>query len=157
MINIWSSTTGSYRPEVNRAQMNLLDSHDVPRALHSLDGDLNAMKLALLLLFLHPGLRLYYGTETGLAKMQAFQRARTSLSREAFPWDQPWNVDLRSYLKELADLRRTYPDLRQGNLRGGKPLEPMGWSDLTLLTINRGRIHPLELSVPNQCRNSMEL
>ena len=68
LLEMWSTTTGWYRPEVNQAQMNLLDSHDVPRALHSLSGDIKALKLALLLLFLHPGAPcLYYGTERGLA------------------------------------------------------------------------------------------
>ncbi|MED5320220.1 MAG: glycoside hydrolase family 13 protein, partial [Cyanobacteriota bacterium] len=55
LLTIWTTTTGSYREVVNRAQMNLLDSHDVPRALHSLNNDVAALKLALLLLFLHPG------------------------------------------------------------------------------------------------------
>ena len=52
LLTIWTTTTGSYREVVNRAQMNLLDSHDVPRALHSLNNDVAALKLALLLLFL---------------------------------------------------------------------------------------------------------
>ena len=48
--------------------MNLLDSHDVPRALHSLQGDVEALKLALVLLFLQPGAPcVYYGTEAALA------------------------------------------------------------------------------------------
>ena len=38
LIGIWDTTAGWYRPEVTRAQMNLLDSHDVPRALHTLQG-----------------------------------------------------------------------------------------------------------------------
>ena len=84
LINIWSSTTGSYRPEVNRAQMNLLDSHDVPRALHSLNGDLNAMKLALLLLFLQPELSAllrHRNRSRWRSRFRTFQRARTSLPR----------------------------------------------------------------------------
>ena len=64
LIGIWDTTAGWYRPEVTQAQMNLLDSHDVPRALHSLKGDLEALKLALVLLFLQPGAPcVYYGTE----------------------------------------------------------------------------------------------
>ena len=66
LLEIWETTAGWYRPEVNRAQMNLLDSHDVPRALHTLQGDVAALA-ALLLLFLQPGAPcVYYGTETGL-------------------------------------------------------------------------------------------
>ena len=52
---------------LRRAQLNLLDSHDVPRALHVLGDDPGALSLALLLLFCLPGAPcLYYGTELGL-------------------------------------------------------------------------------------------
>ena len=117
MIEIWGTTAGWYRPEVNRAQMNLLDSHDVPRALHSLNGDVAALKLALLLLFLQPGAPcLYYGTEAGLAGGPDAEQSSgpEPACREAFPWDEPWGVDLRPYLAELAGLRQRYPDLRAG-------------------------------------------
>ena len=117
LIEIWGTTAGWYRPEVNRAQMNLLDSHDVPRALHSLNGDVAALKLALLLLFLQPGAPcLYYGTEAGLAGGPDAEQSSgpEPACREAFPWDEPWGVDLRPYLAELAGLRQRYPDLRAG-------------------------------------------
>ncbi len=74
---------------MNRAQLNLLDSHDVPRALHSLNGDLKALKLALLLLFLQPGAPcIYYGTEAGLAggpNSGQVQRARSQPAVKHFP------------------------------------------------------------------------
>ena len=150
LLDIWSNTTRSYRPEVNRAQMNLLDSHDVPRALHSLNGDLKAMKLALLLLFLQPGAPcLYYGTETGLAGGPDSEHSSgpEPACREAFPWEQAWNADFRAYLKELADLRRTYSVLRQGDLSW----RAVGTDGLVAqaegleVWINRSRIHPLAL------------
>ena len=40
-VELLATTLGWYRPEVNRSQLNLLDSHDVPRALHTLQGENN--------------------------------------------------------------------------------------------------------------------
>ena len=117
LIDIWSTTSGWYRPAVNRAQMNLLDSHDVPRALHSLNGDVKALKLALLLLFLQPGAPcVYYGTESGLCG------GPEPACREAFPWGEPWPADLSSTIAALADLRRNHPNLIRGDLKW----EPIG-------------------------------
>ena len=119
LLSIWSATTAGYRPEVNRAQLNLLDSHDVPRALHSLNGDLKALKLALLLLFLQPGAPcIYYGTEAGLAGGPDSERSSgpEPACREAFPWDQPWSADLGSYIHQLAELRQHHRVIRQGEL-----------------------------------------
>ena len=59
----WASCSSQYVREavrnVNEAMFNLLDSHDVPRALHMLQGDLAALKLALVLLFALPGAPLF--------------------------------------------------------------------------------------------------
>ena len=136
LIAIWEMTSGWYRPEVNQSQMNLLDSHDVPRALHSLKGDVDALKLALLLLFLQPGAPcIYYGTEAGLSG------GPEPSCREAFPWDVPWNVDLRPFINELVQLRKRYPLLRKEGLRwrseGADGLRGEG-SNLRVL-LNRSR------------------
>ncbi|MDA7986428.1 MAG: alpha-amylase family glycosyl hydrolase, partial [Synechococcus sp. H1_metabat_bins_2.tsv.006] len=119
LLSIWSATRAGYRPEVNRAQLNLLDSHDVPRALHSLNGDLKALKLALLLLFLQPGAPcIYYGTEAGLAGGPSSERSSgpEPACREAFPWDKPWSADLTAYIHQLAELRRQHAVIQQGEL-----------------------------------------
>ena len=141
LLGIWSTTTSWYRPEVNRSQLNLLDSHDVPRALHSLQGDVAALKLALLLLFLQPGAPcIYYGTETGLSG------GPEPGCREAYPWDVEWNADLRPFLQELVQLRRTVPVLRRGGLSwtplGSDGLQGMG--DGIQIVINRSRTTSLE-------------
>ena len=117
LIEIWATTAGWYRPAVNRAQMNLLDSHDVPRALHTLSGNTAALKLALLLLFLQPGAPcVYYGTEAGLAGGPSGKRATGPgpACREAFPWDEPWTANLSPWISELTNLRRCYAALRDG-------------------------------------------
>ena len=153
LLNIWSATTSSYRPEVNRAQLNLLDSHDVPRALHSLNGDLKALKLALLLLFLQPGAPcIYYGTEAGLAGGPSSERSNgpEPACREAFPWDQAWSADLCAYIEQLAELRHCYPVLQQGDLSwhavGSDGL--VAQADGMELWINRSRNKALALHDP---------
>ena len=151
LLSIWTTTSGWYRPQVNRAQMNVLDSHDVPRALHSLNGDVDALKLALVLLFLQPGAPcVYYGTETGLAGGPTTEQSSGPEPgcREAYPWDQPWPADLRPFLRELAALRRDHASLSNGSLqwsgRGEDGL--VGRSGPLQLWINRSRKR--ELSLP---------
>ncbi|BEV36129.1 glycoside hydrolase family 13 protein [Synechococcus sp. M16CYN] len=119
LIEIWHTTAGWYRPEINRAQMNLLDSHDVPRALHTLQGDVKALKLSLLLLFLHPGAPcIYYGTEIGLngGPNASHSNGPEPYCREAFPWDQLWDVDLCNYVRRLKQLRDSRLNCGQGPL-----------------------------------------
>lgn len=158
LINIWNTTTAWYRPQVNQGQMNLLDSHDVPRALHSLNGDLKAMRLALLLLFLQPGAPcIFYGTETGLAGGPSSKRSSgpEPACREAFPWDQRWSADLRPYIQQLAKLRNSYPDLHQTDLvwrcAGSDGL--IGQAEGLEVWINRSRTQPLELPDPQATTN----
>ena len=138
---------------MNRAQLNLLDSHDVPRALHSLNGDLKALKLALLLLFLQPGAPcIYYGTEAGLAGGPSSERSSgpEPACREAFPWDQPWSADLGAYIHQLAELRQHNRVIRQGELSwrsvgsDGLVAQADGWE----LWINRSRSEALVLADP---------
>lgn len=119
---------GLHSEAVTRCQLNLLDSHDTPRALHALGGDVEAQRLALLFLFLLPGAPcVYYGTEMGL------DGGPEPGCREAFPWDGVPG-QLQGWLRELAGLRR-----RQGALRSN-PLtfESSGHDDLLLLWRGRG-------------------
>ncbi len=111
-IEILQTTFGWYKSETNSSQLNLLDSHDVPRALHTLEGDIRALKLALLLLFSQPGAPcIYYGTEAGLSG------GAEPKCREGFPWDEAWSVDLRHYILELVSLRSNFPQLYQKGLK----------------------------------------
>ena len=111
LLEIWSETQGWYEPEVNRCQLNLLDSHDVPRALHSLKGDVAALSLALLMLMLQPGAPcLYYGTEVGL------EGGAEPACREAMPWEEPWPHDLCTMIKALTKIRQQVEALSERGL-----------------------------------------
>jgi cyclomaltodextrinase len=99
-----------YPGEIVQAQLNLLDSHDMPRFLSLARGDRTALKLATLFQMTYPGAPcVYYGDEIGL------EGGRDPDCRCAFPWDiNAWDTDLLDYVQTCIRLRRTYPALRQG-------------------------------------------
>jgi cyclomaltodextrinase len=101
---------GLYHPEINQAQMNLLDSHDTPRFLTLAGGDESAFRLATLFQMTYPGAPcVYYGDEIGL------EGRHDPDCRRAFPWDSgKWNHGLRDYVKRCIALRKAHPALRRG-------------------------------------------
>lgn len=102
-INILETTFGWYPKHVNSSQLNLLDSHDVPRALNSLKGDIPALKLAIFLLFIQPGVPcIYYGTEIGL------NGGEEPNCRESFTWNLLPNNDLLDFIKSLSLFRKDF-------------------------------------------------
>ena len=114
-LEILKKTFSSYCQDINNNQLNLLDSHDVPRALNTLKGDLKALKIALLILFLQPGAPcIYYGTEKRLSGGQ------DPKCREPFPWDETNNEDLNEFIRSLGELRKTldYLNLNTFNWEG---------------------------------------
>ena len=149
---VLQDTLNWYSEAVNLAQLNLLDSHDVPRALHMLQGDVNALQLALVLLFCLPGAPcLYYGTEAGL------HGGEEPACREAFPWAEPttWTADLRTFIASLAALRHNHDILCSGALElkllpgsegdQGLLLQRHGHGGAISAVINRSRRTPLKL------------
>ena len=95
------------------AQLNLLDSHDMPRFLTLVQGDLNALVLATFFQMTYPGAPcVYYGDEIGLLG------GRDPGPRAAFPWDTSrWNVELLGFFQEAIALRRAHPALRTGEMK----------------------------------------
>jgi neopullulanase len=93
------------------AQLNLLDSHDTPRFITSVNRDGSALRLSYLFLFTYPGAPcLYYGDEIGM------EGASDPDCRRSFPWDQSsWDHDLREYVKKCIALRKVHPALRRGS------------------------------------------
>ncbi len=111
-IDTIETTFSWYSKKVNNSQLNLLDSHDVPRALNTLGGDISALKIALCLLFLQPGAPcIYYGTEVGLSG------GAEPACRECFPWGYDWDIDLCSYIRSLVELRKNIPLLSNGGIK----------------------------------------
>jgi glycosidase len=102
--------TNMYEPEIMRAQLNLFDSHDMPRFLTCVSEDLASLQLAMLFMFTYPGAPcIYYGDEIGLTG------GHDPDCRKGFPWDDAsWNHKLLDYTKAVIALRKEHPTLRRG-------------------------------------------
>ncbi|MFZ3069948.1 MAG: glycoside hydrolase family 13 protein [Anaerolineaceae bacterium] len=100
-----------YPQEFSAAQLNLLDSHDMPRFLSLVQGDTRRLYLAYLFVLTYPGAPcIYYGDEIGLSG------GKDPLCRKAFPWDESeWNNQLHGRIKELVLLHHAIPALRTGS------------------------------------------
>ncbi len=99
-----------YPQEFAYAQLNLLDSHDMPRFLSLVSEDTQRLYLANLFIMTYPGAPcIYYGDEIGLTG------GVDPMCRKAFPWDESaWNTTLRDKIRELTLLRHAMPVLRTG-------------------------------------------
>ncbi len=120
--------------------MNMLSSHDVPRALSLLSGapdkdaglsreeqadytltqeqyelGVKRMKLASLLQFAYPGVAsIYYGDEAGCTGLM------DPLNRGTYPWGGE-NSELFKHYRRLALLKKHFPDMRYGGMVMGAP------------------------------------
>ncbi|AZI42210.1 glycoside hydrolase family 13 protein [Deinococcus psychrotolerans] len=103
-------------PQVALSMFNLLDSHDIPRALFRLGGDTRKLRAALTLLLAYAGVPcLYYGTEIGLSQAQ---EGAMPWCRESMPWNEAeWDTELRAEVQQLIKVRRNALALQQGHLR----------------------------------------
>jgi cyclomaltodextrinase len=102
-----------YPHEIALAQLNLLDSHDMPRFLSLVSNDLSAFRLAVLFQMTYPGAPcVYYGDEIG---MNGGSAGPPEPSRAAFSWKiGDWDASLHDFFKSCIALRKTYPALRYG-------------------------------------------
>ncbi len=117
----------AYPPQALHAMMNLLSSHDQPRALHHLGWHDNTpdaatitqakqrLKLAVLFQMTYPGVpAIYYGDEVGVTG------GDDPYNRATYPWadlgGQP-DEALRAEFKKLIALRKADAVLRQGSLQ----------------------------------------
>jgi len=103
--------THLYQPEITRSQLNLFDSHDMPRFLTCAGEDVASLQLAILFMFTYIGAPcIYYGDEVGMTGRHDPD------CRRGFPWDDThWNFDLLNYTKAIIALRKEHPALRRGS------------------------------------------
>lgn len=99
-----------YRPEVLFSQMPVLGSHDTPRLMTLVQGDVALLRLLWLFVMTWPGAPcIYYGDEIGLGG------GPDPDNRRCFPWEETaWKGELRAYLQRLIALRKSLPALRRG-------------------------------------------
>jgi neopullulanase len=103
---------GRYAWEINFAQLNMLDSHDMPRAAWLVNDDKPSQRLAVLCQMTIPGAPcVYYGDEVGLTG------GGDPGCRGAFPWDKPeaWDSSMHAFYCEIIALRNAHPVLRTGD------------------------------------------
>jgi neopullulanase len=99
-----------YDWQITQAQLNLLDSHDMPRFLTLVSQDQDALKLATLFQMTFPGAPcIYYGDEVGVEGQHDPDCRRT------FPLDEArWDHDLLAWFRKAIALRKEHPALRHG-------------------------------------------
>jgi glycosidase len=89
--------------------MNLIGSHDTPRALTEAKGQKDMLRLMALMQFTWPGLAtVYYGDEAGL------EGGRDPDDRRTYPWGQEDN-SLVEYYRLLGKTRQEVAALRTGD------------------------------------------
>lgn len=95
-----------------------LDNHDMDRFLFLAGNDVDALKIAALILFTLSGPPiLYYGTEVGMTQKQPVHQGERSFDSEArqpMRWEDVPNSALCEYFRRLIALRRAHPALRYG-------------------------------------------
>ncbi|MFP4228445.1 MAG: glycoside hydrolase family 13 protein [Salinivenus sp.] len=101
-----------YPEEATQAQLNILDSHDMARALWIVKGNEAALRQAVLFLMTMPGAPcVYYGDEIGMAA------PGDPHCREAFPSARDdWNTDLHAFYRDAIALRHEHAALRIGRV-----------------------------------------
>lgn len=93
---------------ITAAQMNLLDSHDVPRFLYYCNGDVSKMRLAFLYLMTAPGVpSVFYGDECLISG------ETEDTYRAPMKWDETGN-SFAGYLKQLIAIRKQHKALTYG-------------------------------------------
>ncbi len=143
-----------YNPEVTRAQLNLLDSHDTPRAKWMLSENVPALCQSLAFMLSMPGAPcIYYGTEIGMSG------GPDPDCRESFPWDQKddWDERPAATIRKHAQARQTYSVLAKGDyylhVLGKETLALERWMDeeRALILFNRSE-KAVHVTPPEHCQ-----
>lgn len=93
---------------VSLAQMNFLDTHDVPRFLSYCNGNKNAFRMAVFFLMTCVGApSVFYGDE------QCIMGTEEPQYRAAMPW-QNRDMEMEQYVKECIKMRKSLPALSKG-------------------------------------------
>ncbi len=148
LLESWAAFRSTVPWSVVMQQFNILGSHDTPRLLTTLNGNLAMQRVAVGLLMTYPGVPcLLYGDEIGM-------EGRDTQVLKCMPWDsRAWKEDVRSFYQQLIPLRRTSPALSEG---GFQVLDQgRDWfaylrdaaSEMMVVVANRGGTPPGRVSV----------
>lgn len=102
-----------YQRTTTYAQMNLLDSHDVPRFLSKCEGDVKKLRLAFLFMFTFVGIpSIFYGDEKGISG------ETESEYRKPMIWeDNSLSRKLTYEVSHMISMRKEYEALVHGTYR----------------------------------------
>lgn len=101
----------NYPKESFFSNMNLLGNHDTERIFTSLENNFMALKLAIAIQMLLPGVPLiYYGDEAGLVGKSDPD------NRKAFPWGRG-NTEIGDYYRELCAIRNHNDVIKAGEFK----------------------------------------
>lgn len=105
--NILEINRSLYTHSINRQVLNLIDSHDTPRFLTECGGNINRMKLAIVLQYTYIGIPyIYYGDEVGM------EGSKDPDCRRCMIWkEEDQNKELLNMYKKLNSLRKEYKAL----------------------------------------------
>ena len=105
--------TRMYHPDIVRAQLNLLDSHDTARFVSAVGGDATAHRLAVTFQMTYLGAPcIYYGGEIGLPG------GPDPDCRRAFPWDESaWDQETLALTRRLTAARHASRELQRGDFQ----------------------------------------
>ena len=99
-----------YKRQIQQVQLNLIDSHDVPRFLSQANGDMRKLRLAALFLLTHVGIpMIFYGDEKGI---DGFVEKEY---RKPMVWKNSSSNTLFEYYQKLIKLRKTNIDAMLGD------------------------------------------
>jgi glycosidase len=118
---------------------NMISSHDFPRPLTTLNGDVRQLFLALLLQFTLPGLvMIYYGDEIGMSG------GMDPMNRGPMRWDESsWNHEINHLYRQLISLRGS-----RNEFQGGSFVDLSEWLDNGVAGYVRlGAADPREYSI----------
>ncbi|BCN31338.1 glycoside hydrolase family 13 protein [Anaeromicropila herbilytica] len=95
-----------YPTNISDSQLNLLDSHDVPRFLSLCKDDVDKWKLAFIFLMLAPGVpSMFYGDEKGISGITENEY------RSPMVWEES-NTTMKQFVKKIISIRKEYVDYR---------------------------------------------
>lgn len=102
-----------YKTPMAYAQMNLLDSHDVPRFLSRCGGDVRRLKLAFFFMMTFLGVpSIFYGDEAGI------EGSSEQEYRKPMPWKtRPEKSDVFLLLRRMIGIRKQHKALARGDFR----------------------------------------
>lgn len=141
-----------YSTNISDGQLNLLDSHDVPRFLSLCHEDIRRWKLALLFLMLFPGVpSLFYGDEQGIAGITE------SEYRKPMRWDHPVG-NQEEFVRQVIKIRKEYTDYQSSyqhnSMKEGSCLFSFtrtGRKGIILIYLNAGEQEEYILA-PDKCK-----